>query len=91
MLEVPCLYATVPAWDYQKGIREFMDECNMNAWNPEKCVETIKNRELDRKVINYLCRTKSNNSEAEREKIETLYRTFLLELFTAWNETISKG
>ena len=35
--------------------------------------------------------TKSNNSEVEREKIETLYRTFLLELFTAWNETISKG
>ena len=68
-----------------------MDECNMNAWNPEKCVETIKNRELDRKVINYLCRTKSNNSEVEREKIETLYRTFLLELFTAWNETIPKG
>lgn len=91
LLEVPCLYATVPAWDYQKGIREFMDECNMNAWNPEKCVETIKNRELDRKVINYLCRTKSNNSEEEREKIETLYRTFLLELFTAWNETIPKG
>lgn len=91
LLDIQCLHAIIPAWDYQKQISEFVDECNMSAWRPEKCVEEIVNRGLDRKVINYLCRTKTDGSAEARERIEKLYRQFLLELFTAWDETMPKG
>ena len=91
LLGIQCLHAVVPAWEYQKAIREFMDECNMSAWGPERCVEEIVTRGLDRKVINYLYRTKTDGSVEARERIEKLYRQFLLELFTAWDETMPKG
>lgn len=91
LLGIQCLHAVVPAWEYQKPIREFMDECNMNAWGPERCVEEIVTCGLDRKVINYLYRTKTDGSVEARERIEKLYRQFLLELFTAWDETMPKG
>ena len=90
-LYIQCHYPVVPAWDYQKQIREFMDECNMKAWRAEQCVDEILRRNLTDRVINYLCRIKTDGSVEAREEIRRLYREFLLELFTAWDETMPKG
>ena len=68
-----------------------MDEFNMKAWRAEQCVDEILRRNLTDRVINYLCRIKTDGSVEAREEIRRLYREFLLELFTAWDETMPKG
>lgn len=84
-------FALVPAWDYLGNIREFINECDLNQWNAKRCLDEIINRDLDSKVIDYLCKQKTNGSENERKRIQILYRKFLLELFTVWDEVMPKG
>ena len=81
-LDIDCRYAAIPAWDYLGGIKSFMDYCNTNAWDASRCLQEIIDRDSDRKVIDYLCRTKTNGSGEDRKRIEKLYRKLLLELFT---------
>lgn len=87
-LDVECHYAAIPAWDYLGGIRNFMNYCNTNAWDASRCLQEIIDRDSDRKVIDYLCRTKTNGSVKDRKRIEKLYRKLLLELFTVWDKEI---
>lgn len=84
-LGIECVYAIVPAWNYINEIREFINECEENEWTPEESVEIIAERELDRKVINYLYKIKGGGSAEKRAQIEDLYRRLLLELFQTWN------
>ena len=87
-LDMKCRYAAIPAWDYLGDIKSFMDYCNTNAWDASRCLQEIIDRDSDRKVIDYLCRTKTNGSVEDRKRIEELYRKLLLELFTVWDKEI---
>lgn len=69
-LGIECVYAIVPAWNYINEIREFINECEENEWTPEESVEIIAERELDRKVINYLYKIKGGGSAEKGHRLK---------------------